>query len=70
MRLQLIIYYRTDDDYTIYCKKRGVLDGTTVVVAVVHGNKIFVANAGDSRAILVQKGGRVKSLSYDHKPSR
>lgn len=45
------------------------LDGTTALVSVVVGDKLFVANAGDSRAILVQRGARVVPLSRDHKPS-
>jgi serine/threonine protein phosphatase PrpC len=47
-----------------------VFDGTTAIVALVRGGKVFVANAGDSRAVLVQRGGRVVDLSFDHKPSR
>jgi serine/threonine protein phosphatase PrpC len=42
-------------------------DGTTAVVALVVGEKVYVANAGDSRAILIQRNGRVEALSDDHK---
>ena len=45
-------------------------DGTTAVVAVIHEGRVFVANAGDSRSIIVQKGGRVRVMSIDHKPNR
>jgi serine/threonine protein phosphatase PrpC len=45
-------------------------DGTTAVVAVIHEGRVFVANAGDSRGIIVQKGGRVRVMSIDHKPNR
>jgi serine/threonine protein phosphatase PrpC len=61
---------RTDSDFIEKHQKHGIVDGTTAVVAVVHGGKIIVANAGDSRAILIQRGGKVKCLSFDHKPSR
>ena len=30
--------------------------------------KIYCANSGDSRAILVRKGNKVVELSEDHKP--
>ena len=34
------------------------------------GDKLTVANCGDSRAILVKKDGEFKPLSIDHKPDR
>jgi len=45
-------------------------DGTTAVVALTLGSRILVANAGDSRAVLVQRDGRTVALSEDHKPNR
>ena len=41
--------------------------GCTAVVAVVKGNELWVANAGDSRAVLCRKG-QALALSEDHKP--
>jgi hypothetical protein len=41
--------------------------GATAVVAVILGNKLTVANAGDSRAILC-RNGMAYALSADHKP--
>lgn len=41
--------------------------GCTAVVAVVKGNELWVANAGDSRAVLCRNGQAV-ALSEDHKP--
>lgn len=46
--------------------------GTTCVVLLFVGNKIYSGNAGDSRAILAKKdkeGWSVKPLSRDHKPN-
>ncbi|TCD64899.1 Protein phosphatase 2C 2, partial [Steccherinum ochraceum] len=40
---------------------------TAVAALVTNDNRIFVANAGDSRAVL-SCGGTVKPLSNDHKP--
>lgn len=41
--------------------------GCTAVMAVLRGNKLYVANAGDSRCVLSRKG-RAVPLSADHKP--
>jgi len=41
--------------------------GSTVTAALFTNGKIYVANAGDSRAVLSAKG-KAKPLSYDHKP--
>jgi len=43
--------------------------GCAATVALLsHDNKIYVANAGDSRSVLGVKG-EVKPLSFDHKPT-
>ncbi len=41
--------------------------GSTSCVVFVTKNKIYCANAGDSRGILYS-GGKVHELSHDHKP--
>jgi serine/threonine protein phosphatase PrpC len=43
--------------------------GCTAVAALITKTHIFVANAGDSRAVLGVKNGTVnEDLSVDHKP--
>eukprot|EP00882_Tetradesmus_deserticola_P022234 GHRQ01024128.1.p1 GENE.GHRQ01024128.1~~GHRQ01024128.1.p1 ORF type:complete len:295 (-),score=57.41 GHRQ01024128.1:237-1121(-) len=41
--------------------------GTTALAAVVWGSSLFVANAGDSRAVLCRHGKAIE-LTRDHKP--
>ncbi|EPS35724.1 hypothetical protein H072_10877 [Dactylellina haptotyla CBS 200.50] len=43
------------------------ISGCTASTAIITNEKIFVANAGDSRTVLGVKG-RAKPLSFDHKP--
>ena len=42
--------------------------GTTAVSVVRKGDKLSIANVGDSRAILVRKGGKGVELTSDHRP--
>lgn len=43
------------------------LAGTTAVIVLLKGNKVYCGNVGDSRAV-ASVGGQVQQLSYDHKP--
>lgn len=49
-------------------KKDNLMAGCTAIVVVISPDKIFVANAGDSRAVLY-RDGKTEPLSEDHKPS-
>ncbi len=43
--------------------------GSTAIMALIKGGRIYVGNVGDSRAVLAQNGVAV-ALSQDHKPNR
>ena len=42
--------------------------GCTACVCLITKDTIYCSNSGDSRAILVNKAGKVTELSHDHKP--
>lgn len=44
-------------------------EGSTAIIAYIKNNKIFIANTGDSRAIII-KNDQTIQLSEDHKPNR
>lgn len=48
-------------------KDHRVLAGCTAIVAMLVGNRLIVANAGDSRGVLSRQG-KALALSEDHKP--
>ena len=68
--MYVIFLCRTDAEFSSIARQRVLSDGTTAVTAVIKDGCIYVANAGDSRAIVVQSGGLSKHLSVDHKPNR
>ena len=41
---------------------------TACVILVTSDNVAYCSNSGDSRAILVNKAGKVTELSHDYKP--
>jgi PPM family protein phosphatase len=52
-------------DYTRENLQPGERTGTTLVAAVVRGDKLWVASAGDSRLYLVREGG-IRQITRDH----
>ncbi|ELR15481.1 protein phosphatase 2C domain containing protein [Acanthamoeba castellanii str. Neff] len=46
----------------------GDFSGTTVLMSWIVGQKLVIANAGDSRAVLYKDSGKVVRLSKDHRP--
>jgi Protein phosphatase 2C len=53
--------------YDLVVTERKMEDsGSTALAALVHGCQLFIANAGDSRAVLCRRGRPIE-LSTDHK---
>ncbi|XP_043716619.1 probable protein phosphatase 2C 76 [Telopea speciosissima] len=62
-------YQRTDMDFLDAESNTYRDDGSTASTAVLVGNHLYVANVGDSRAV-ISKAGKAIPLSEDHKPNR
>ena len=59
----------TDDKYAKLFPAESKLCGTTAVVALIVGNKLYCANLGDARGIMCRDGKAI-DLSVDHKAKR
>lgn len=62
-------YKKTDSEFLDTERNSHRDDGSTASTAVLVGNHLYVANVGDSRAI-ISKAGKAIALSEDHKPNR
>uniref|UniRef100_A0A6B2LGN0 protein-serine/threonine phosphatase n=1 Tax=Arcella intermedia TaxID=1963864 RepID=A0A6B2LGN0_9EUKA len=61
-------FMETDKIWLKKAKSNKWVDGSTGIVALIYGDTLFVANAGDSRGVLCENGEMV-ALSMDHKPT-
>lgn len=59
-------------DYALVekAKKSTNIAGTTALIAILHKNKLTVANVGDSRGVMADHKGAAIPLSFDHKPQQ
>ncbi|KAI7752931.1 hypothetical protein M8C21_024321 [Ambrosia artemisiifolia] len=61
-------YEKTDQAILSHEKDLGRGGSTSVTAVLMNGQRLWVANLGDSRAV-VSKGGKAIQLSTDHEPS-
>ncbi|EEF44394.1 probable protein phosphatase 2C 58 [Ricinus communis] len=62
-------YHTTDDEILEKAFVLGKGGSTAVTAILINGQKLVVANVGDSRAVIC-KNGVAKQLSVDHEPSK
>lgn len=67
-------FLQTDDSFLHQpacgaASRTAACSGSTAIVAVLVGRVLYVAGAGDSRAVLCLADGRAATLSRDHKPT-
>ncbi|KAK1325581.1 putative protein phosphatase 2C 52 [Acorus calamus] len=62
-------YQKTDSEFLDSERHSSRDDGSTASTAVLVGRHLYVANVGDSRAV-ISKAGKAIALSDDHKPNR
>jgi protein phosphatase 1L len=62
-------YHATDAEILENAIALGKGGSTAVTAILINGQKLVVANVGDSRAVMC-KNGVAKQLSVDHEPSR
>eukprot|EP00879_Flechtneria_rotunda_P006487 GHRR01006816.1.p1 GENE.GHRR01006816.1~~GHRR01006816.1.p1 ORF type:complete len:982 (+),score=374.26 GHRR01006816.1:635-3580(+) len=61
-------FLKTDEEFSNSGLQAGLV-GSTAVVALVGTHRVWIANCGDSRAVL-SRGGRAIQVTDDHKPER
>lgn len=57
-----------DSKLNQFCSSLYKKVGTTALSAYITRDNLYVANLGDSRALLVEEDGEIYQLSHDHKP--
>ncbi|KAG1680752.1 hypothetical protein FOA52_008085 [Chlamydomonas sp. UWO 241] len=60
-------FLKTDEEFAT--DESAAITGSTAVVALIGRRRCWIANCGDSRAVLC-RGGRAVQLTDDHKPER
>ena len=61
-------FHAVDAEILDIARTHGGRHGATALVALVDGDRVWTAHAGDSRAVLCRAGGAAHRLTDDHKP--
>lgn len=62
-------FIQADKEFLEFAKENGDMSGSCAIVIMIIGDKCFVANTGDSRAVISLSQGKViTNISADHKP--
>jgi len=65
-----LAFEKVEKKFVKSCRKTGDRSGSCAILAVIIGKEVFIANLGDSRAVLSSNSGRtVTQITTDHKPS-
>jgi len=62
-------FKQLDQEWLQYANRHEYDDGSTAIAALLVNGTLYIANVGDSRAVLIANG-RAVELSEDHKPNR
>merc|ERR1711915_490691 len=57
-----------DKELLVEAKKANSIGGTTLILALLDAEELFIANVVDSRAVFANDSGLAVPMSYDHKP--
>lgn len=62
-------FIQADKEFLTFAKDNGEMSGACAIVLMIIGDKCFIANTGDSRAIIcLNQGKNITTISTDHKP--
>merc|ERR1711915_858951 len=62
------IVNKFDKELLVEAKKANSIGGTTLILALLDAEELFIANVGDSIAVFANESGLAVPMSYDHKP--
>jgi len=62
-------FRKADKEFVELAEQQELRDGTTAVAAYIRKGHMWIANVGDSRAVLC-RGGEAHAMSEDHRPDR
>ena len=69
--IEISLYYTISKIHSYIIKYKITTSGSTCNIIVINKqkNKFYVANLGDSRAVISYKNNKIKQITQDHKPN-